>query len=308
MARVSKRQGAMYLLMASCLSYFGCLEPSGKRIASKATDQSPTQNTNSEDAVKLEKPAKLTLNIPEIDALAASAPAGASIESYAITILFDDESCSASPTEVYESGEYDGSAKVLNYELEGTCDYFLRIELGSGIIERKPPVPADGNTQPGSEGGETEPDAGSDVEPPGSETPVNLTFTDVEPIITENCATAGCHDNGGLGNYNNFADIKADIDNGQIRVRINGGGGGIMPLSGPLPAADKKLIEDWIDAGALPAVALNLAANVQNVFETEPGLENVVLLQKFARMPIKKKNITSYEPALTFSATDANLQ
>jgi hypothetical protein len=70
----------------------------------------------------------------------------------------------------------------------------------------------------------------------------------IAPIIANNCATAGCHDNSGAGgvvllNYNQTFLVKDAIN---TRVLVNKD----MPPNGPLPDAELKAIKCWLESGA----------------------------------------------------------
>lgn len=90
--------------------------------------------------------------------------------------------------------------------------------------------------------------------------PQNVSFkNDVQPILTQNCTTSGCHDitpshdpsmvpeksydalTG--GNYINTVQPEKSI----IYLQISGG---LMPPSGPISTNDQKIILAWITEGA----------------------------------------------------------
>lgn len=80
---------------------------------------------------------------------------------------------------------------------------------------------------------------------------VGVSFSnDIMPIIQGNCATIGCHVQGGTGNgiFENYAGVKAKVDNGSLKSRVlvqkN------MPPSQPLGDCSMSLISAWINAGA----------------------------------------------------------
>lgn len=70
--------------------------------------------------------------------------------------------------------------------------------------------------------------------------------TEVKPIITNFCATSGCHDAGtGARNWTTFSNLKANAANIKTRV-INR----TMPPSSSLTQAQIDLISCWVDDGA----------------------------------------------------------
>ena len=80
---------------------------------------------------------------------------------------------------------------------------------------------------------------------------LNVTYgTSIEPIITANCATSGCHVSGGSGSgvFDNYTNVKAKVDNGSFKNRVITIGN--MPPSGTLSQTDKEKIQCWLDAGA----------------------------------------------------------
>ena len=101
-------------------------------------------------------------------------------------------------------------------------------------------------------------------EPPPVEEPVveGISFKDdIQPILAERCAFAGCHAAPGvagldLSKYDTFkkggangpAFVAGNGDGSLIVKRIDGGG---MPLGGPPLDGDQvQLFIDWIDEGA----------------------------------------------------------
>lgn len=84
------------------------------------------------------------------------------------------------------------------------------------------------------------------------------TFASVQGILTQNCA--GCHGaNGKAGvNLTSYATIvreplvkAGDAENSVLAQVLRAGHGKKqMPPKGPLPDADIKTVEDWINAGA----------------------------------------------------------
>ena len=75
--------------------------------------------------------------------------------------------------------------------------------------------------------------------------------TDVLPIINASCATTACHASGGTapGNFNNFNELKAKVDNGTFenRVLIQKN----MPPNAQLSDCDLDILQAWLDNGAL---------------------------------------------------------
>jgi hypothetical protein len=72
---------------------------------------------------------------------------------------------------------------------------------------------------------------------------------DIKPIITNNCATAGCHVTGSAqGDFSTYNGIKTAADNGKLEQRVIHDKN--MPPSGPLPLDHRKKIKCWLEAGA----------------------------------------------------------
>lgn len=78
--------------------------------------------------------------------------------------------------------------------------------------------------------------------------------SEVEMILTKNCATSGCHlgefGPGGL-DLSTFEDAKAIAADGQLVGRITGNSGNLMPPDGPLPECEIRKIRAWVEDGAL---------------------------------------------------------
>ena len=82
----------------------------------------------------------------------------------------------------------------------------------------------------------------------------NITYAvDIEPIISTNCATSGCHVSGGSGpgNFTTYSGLKAKVDmgvNGTVEHRV------VvlkdMPLGGSLTQDEIFKIDCWIQDGA----------------------------------------------------------
>ena len=73
-------------------------------------------------------------------------------------------------------------------------------------------------------------------------------FSAVKSVITSSCALSGCHiapsNTGGI-NFESNAGIVASA----TRIKVRAADLGTMPPTGPLSAADKAKITDWINAG-----------------------------------------------------------
>lgn len=73
---------------------------------------------------------------------------------------------------------------------------------------------------------------------------------DIAPLIQAECATPGCHVQGGSANgiFENYQNVKAKVDNGSFRNRV------VvlkdMPPSSSLSNCQIAHIEAWLDAGA----------------------------------------------------------
>lgn len=86
-----------------------------------------------------------------------------------------------------------------------------------------------------------------DPDPQQVETP-GPKFLAVKSIITSSCALSGCHvsptNTGGI-NFGTNANIVANAS----RIKTQAVDLGTMPPTGPLSAADKAKISDWVSAG-----------------------------------------------------------
>ncbi len=73
----------------------------------------------------------------------------------------------------------------------------------------------------------------------------------VKPIIIANCATSGCHVQGGSGpdDFNNYFAVKEKVDNGSFQSRVLDGPNW-MPYDGPLPQDQLDVLQAWVDNGA----------------------------------------------------------
>lgn len=68
----------------------------------------------------------------------------------------------------------------------------------------------------------------------------------VKPIIDAKCTVCHSPSGGFSPNLTTFDEVKARAERVKFRV-----GNGTMPQSGPLPAAQIKIIVDWVNEGAL---------------------------------------------------------
>mgnify|MGYP003630672752 CR=1 FL=1 len=82
----------------------------------------------------------------------------------------------------------------------------------------------------------------------------NMSYqSDIKSILTQNCATSGCHvgPNGigglDLSTYTSAQRIAAD---GEMMGRINNTNGPLMPPTGKLSDCDIDKIQSWINDGA----------------------------------------------------------
>lgn len=77
--------------------------------------------------------------------------------------------------------------------------------------------------------------------------------SEMESLISSNCATAGCHVGpngiGGL-DLSTFNDVKQIAATGQLLGRVTGSNGNIMPPSGQLGQCEIKKITAWVQDGA----------------------------------------------------------
>ena len=72
----------------------------------------------------------------------------------------------------------------------------------------------------------------------------------ISPLIKNYCATVGCHVQGGGGNgiFENYAQVKAKVDNGSFLQRVIVAQD--MPPSGSLTDCEIKTIQQWLTEGA----------------------------------------------------------
>ena len=83
------------------------------------------------------------------------------------------------------------------------------------------------------------------------EPPAEVSFsTDIFPIIQMSCATSACHSPGGFANgiFNNYAGVKAKVDNGALRQRVLVNKD--MPPGESLTDQELATIKAWLDNGA----------------------------------------------------------
>ena len=74
-------------------------------------------------------------------------------------------------------------------------------------------------------------------------------YADVQPILSTNCATSGCHAAGnGAGRQplSTFNEVKTCIESFTLKTRVENGS---MPPGGSLSATDKNKLIDWINQG-----------------------------------------------------------
>lgn len=74
--------------------------------------------------------------------------------------------------------------------------------------------------------------------------------TDIEPLISGNCAISGCHVQGGTGTglFENYDQTIAKINDGSFRRRVIVQKD--MPPSAPLNECQIQKIEKWLQEGA----------------------------------------------------------
>ena len=87
-----------------------------------------------------------------------------------------------------------------------------------------------------------------------------LTYeADVRAIIDQSCAYSGCHLGGAPGRYNDYAGLRAALDNGEFRERVVTRGAnptfGMPPNYAPdnrpkdLTPQQLEIITCWLEAG-----------------------------------------------------------
>lgn len=76
---------------------------------------------------------------------------------------------------------------------------------------------------------------------------------DIKSIVTNNCASVGCHNGpngvGGL-DLSTYEDVERIASNGQLIGRMRGTRGNIMPPQGMLPDCTISKVESWVNDGA----------------------------------------------------------
>lgn len=80
-------------------------------------------------------------------------------------------------------------------------------------------------------------------------TPVAASYkNDIQPLLTNNCATPGCHVSGAsFPDLSTYAGVFGSRAN--VRDRANNAANP-MPGSGLMSVANRNLLNSWIDAGA----------------------------------------------------------
>lgn len=75
----------------------------------------------------------------------------------------------------------------------------------------------------------------------------------IKPIIDANCATPGCHVQGGTGNgdLTTYSGVSAKVQSGSFKNRVFDSPSNPMPQSGMLPQNQLNIIKCWLDKGAL---------------------------------------------------------
>ena len=74
----------------------------------------------------------------------------------------------------------------------------------------------------------------------------------ISPLIQVHCALSGCHngDSTSVGNFNEYAEIKMRVDNGQFKLKVFDSKS-MPPVSQPsLPSEEYNKLKCWFDAGA----------------------------------------------------------
>jgi uncharacterized membrane protein len=76
--------------------------------------------------------------------------------------------------------------------------------------------------------------------------------TDITPIIMSKCSFSGCHMEGAtIGNFLDFTDLKARIDNGKFRMMVFDLRKMPPALVSPLTNDELSVLKRWIDQGAI---------------------------------------------------------
>ena len=83
----------------------------------------------------------------------------------------------------------------------------------------------------------------------------NVSYSgDIVPILDQTCAIPNCHVNGFInGDFEFYADLKAQSDNGSLRNQIESGAMPPSDTAGPTELTDDELetFLCWIEDGAL---------------------------------------------------------
>ncbi len=77
---------------------------------------------------------------------------------------------------------------------------------------------------------------------------------DIVPILNQTCAIPNCHVNGFInGDYEFYADLKAQSDNGSLRNQVESGAMPPSNTAGPTELTDNEIATFlcWIEDGAL---------------------------------------------------------
>ncbi len=75
---------------------------------------------------------------------------------------------------------------------------------------------------------------------------------DIAPLVATRCALSGCHngDSISVGNFNNYAEIKLRVDNGQFKSTVIDSRS-MPPVNKPALSGDEfNKLKCWFDAGA----------------------------------------------------------
>ena len=89
------------------------------------------------------------------------------------------------------------------------------------------------------------------VDPDGP--PQSVSYKDqLIPLFNTKCALSGCHngDSTSVGNFNEYAEIKMRVDNGQFKIKMFDSKS-MPPISQPpLTSEEYNKLKCWFDAGA----------------------------------------------------------
>lgn len=78
-------------------------------------------------------------------------------------------------------------------------------------------------------------------------------MANILPILTENCATSGCHLGVGAQSgldLSTYADVEIIAKDGRLEGRITGSGGAIMPPVGAMSDCNIDRILKWVANGS----------------------------------------------------------